>query len=574
MKKIVLFILLLSPFYVISQTIDWAESLDAEENYLKSFKIQTEVDNDGNVILCGQFTDTLDLDFGSNQNLVYSKGPSDIFIAKYTPEGQLIWAVSFGGPGWESVSYLDIDNNNNIILSGSLGLNVDFDPSSNDYIVNPDSTASTFQSQIYIAKYSTEGEFKWVSHYGSTHTFNGSITGTTVDQHDNIHVNGITSNKIIVTSPFDVDSVTSPGGSFLFKFDPSGHLVKKYTLDDIHLYNTSVTNNNKLLTCGYFKDSIVDFDPDSTTYNISSGSGYRNSYVAKYNLDYSPTWVKTIRLSYSSPGDIYCVFPHQNGDFSLYGSFQSDSMNIAFNSNSPYYVEGSPVNRNIFVSRYDSSANIKYGKSITGTKYMNLSSGAIDSNGNFLISGIFEGQINFNYPNSPNYTFQCNDDNLFWAIYSPTGKLFSASHFASDGPCRSSDFAIGLNNEIYYSGFFYKNIDVNPLQNDQTSLTESGRGLFVVKYHNTVGVGDNNLSKRDLKLAPNPVLAGSKINISEDSQTNFNSVEVFNINGASILLSKIEKNEFYLPSEMAPGFYLVKLYDKNNRYHTAKLIVK
>lgn len=153
-------------------------------------------------------------------------------------------------------------------------------------------------------------------------------------------------------------------------------------------------------------------------------------------------------------------------------------------------------------------------------------------------------------------------------------KLISFFDFAGDGSSLFSDFAIGLNNEIYYSGNFYNNIDVNPLQNNQTILTESGKGLFIVKYHNTLGIGDYNFSKRDLKLAPNPVLAGSKINISEDSQTNFSSVEVFNINGVSILSSKIEKNEFYLPSEIAPGFYLVKLYDKNNRYHTAKLIVK
>ena len=568
--------MLLSPFYSISQTIDWAESLEAEEKYLQEFDIKTEVDNEGNVILCGQFSDTLDLDLGPNQNMVYSKGHSDVFIAKYTPDAQLIWAVSFGGPIWESVLYLDIDNNNNIVLSGTLGSNVDFDPSANDYIVNPDSTAASFQSQIYIAKYSTDGEFKWVSHYGSLHTIVDNIAATTVDQNGHIHVNGhVTSDTIIVTSPFDVDSVSSPGGSFLFKFDPSGHLVKKYTLDDIFLYNTSVTKNNKLLTCGYFTDSIVDFDPDTTMNNVSINNN-SSPFVAKYNLNYSPTWAKTIGPTYSFPvGYIYFVIPHKNGDFSLYGRFKSDSMNIAFNSYSPYYIEGSSLHSNSFVARYDSSGNIKFGKSFTATTdYMQPNSAIVDRNDNLFISGYFKGQINFNNPNSPNYTFQSNDKNLFWAIYSPAGKFLSASHFAGDGSALFSDFAIGLNNEIYYSGNFYNNIDVNPLQNDQTSLTESGRGFFIVKYHNTVGVGDNNLSKRDLKLAPNPVLAGSKINIPEDSQTNFSSVEVFNINGASILSSKIEKNEFYLPSEMAPGFYLVKLYDKNNRYHTAKLIVK
>ncbi|MFW6019434.1 MAG: hypothetical protein ACOCPM_02535 [Bacteroidales bacterium] len=240
MKKILLFFLLLSPFYVVSQTIDWAESLKAEG---KDNDIQTEIDNDGNVILCGQFTNTLDLDFGPNQHLVHSTDhSSDIFIAKYTPDADLIWGISFGGPHLEKLLFLDIDNNNNIVLSGSLGSNVDFDPSANDYIVNPDSTASSFQSQIYIAKYSTDGEFKWVSHYGSLHTIVDNIAATTVDQNGHIHVNGhVTSDTIIVTSPFDADSVSSPGGSFLFKFDPSGHLVKKYTLDDIFLYNTSVT---------------------------------------------------------------------------------------------------------------------------------------------------------------------------------------------------------------------------------------------------------------------------------------------------------------------------------------------
>ncbi|MFW6019433.1 MAG: T9SS type A sorting domain-containing protein [Bacteroidales bacterium] len=330
-----------------------------------------------------------------------------------------------------------------------------------------------------------------------------------------------------------------------------------------------------MLTCGYFTDSIVDFDPDSTMNNVSTNYD-QSPFVAKYNLNYSPIQVKTMEPhSYLYFSSIYFVLPHQNGDFSLYGGFEGDSTNLSLNSNSPYYIEGSPDHYNLFIARYDSMTNIKFGKSITGTgsKYMNPNSAIVDKNDNLFISGSFTDQINFNYPNSPNYTFQTNASNLFTAVYSPSGKLLLASHFAS-ALCWSSDWAIGLNNEIYFSGFFHNNIDVNPAQNNQTNLTESGKGLFVVKYNNIVGIGDNNFTKSKLKLFPNPVLAGSKINIPKDSQTNFRSVDVFTINGISIFSSKVDNHAFYLPEDIAPGFYLVNLYDKNNRCHTAKLVVQ
>lgn len=72
-------------------------------------------DNNDDVYLTGQFNCQI-LSLGTLS--LSNSGDLDVFVAKYSPSGNEIWAKSGNGSGYDKSSSLCIDNNNNILLTG------------------------------------------------------------------------------------------------------------------------------------------------------------------------------------------------------------------------------------------------------------------------------------------------------------------------------------------------------------------------------------------------------------------------------------------------------------------------
>lgn len=79
------------------------------------------IDDSDNVYVCGYFANTC------NSSSTYSKtsaGGTDIYLAKYNCQGILQWVQSMGGVNSDNTSFhflgLDIDNQNNVLLSNSI----------------------------------------------------------------------------------------------------------------------------------------------------------------------------------------------------------------------------------------------------------------------------------------------------------------------------------------------------------------------------------------------------------------------------------------------------------------------
>src|SRR5690606_16379201 len=83
----------------------------------------------GNVVLAGYFTGSVDFDFGPGTHILNSNGSKDAFLACYDSSGAFIWAFNIGGPGVDMIYDIDFDLDNNVLVAGSFrGQNVDFDP--------------------------------------------------------------------------------------------------------------------------------------------------------------------------------------------------------------------------------------------------------------------------------------------------------------------------------------------------------------------------------------------------------------------------------------------------------------
>ena len=81
------------------------------------------VDNDGNLFLCGSFTDRVR--FGNHT--LTGQGSADIFLAKCDPSGAWQWAKQAGGFNYDLGSGVATDTRGNVLLIGSIQGRASFD---------------------------------------------------------------------------------------------------------------------------------------------------------------------------------------------------------------------------------------------------------------------------------------------------------------------------------------------------------------------------------------------------------------------------------------------------------------
>lgn len=159
---------------------------------------------DGDIIVSGNFENTVDFDLTDNTYNLTSAGATDFFIASYDFLNELNFAFKFGGSGIDALSYggIEMDSKENIILAGSFTGTVNFNPNGQAQL-----TAKNM-SDGFLAKYSPSGSYLWAFNIGSSG--NDQINRISVDSNNNIAIAGYFSGK----ADFD------PSQSVVFELTP------------------------------------------------------------------------------------------------------------------------------------------------------------------------------------------------------------------------------------------------------------------------------------------------------------------------------------------------------------------
>lgn len=154
------------------------------------------VDKDGNPIVTGFYQQKAN--FG--EVTIQSKGYCDIFTSKFDTDGNVVWVRSAGGPDADDYAYgVTSDDKGNVYITGM---------ASGESVFDFLNIKNTGNFDIFIAKYSPDGQLYWVSQaggkqsdagYGIAATPDGSllVTGYYCDnaQFDTITVNGMGPNN-------------------------------------------------------------------------------------------------------------------------------------------------------------------------------------------------------------------------------------------------------------------------------------------------------------------------------------------------------------------------------------------
>jgi Tfp pilus assembly protein PilZ len=244
----------LPPLAEAQSSWEWARSAGGSSDDVAN---ATAVDAAGNVYVSGTFSDIAD--FGNTTLTSY--GDFDIFLAKYSIAGNLVWVRQMGGASRDHGYGVAVDASGHVYQTGvfqataafgdttltshgdfdvfvakcdsegnllwitqaggstwSFGLGIAADGTGNGYVTGFFTGATDFsgttlvrrgERDIYLAKYNNVGELLWVKQGGGDYWDQGH--GLAVDQQDNIYVTGLFWNTATFDSGVSLTSKSSRG---------------------------------------------------------------------------------------------------------------------------------------------------------------------------------------------------------------------------------------------------------------------------------------------------------------------------------------------------------------------------
>ncbi len=434
------------------------------------------------------------------------------------------WAKSASGTGDEYTKAITTDISGNVYVTGSFEYSLTIGDTT---LICPSNNG-----EFFIAKYSPGGLVIWAKG-----TANGAGYGITTDAVGNIYVTGFFVRSIIFGSTTLTDS--GVGDNFVVKYDPNGNVIWAKFIGGRNggeeVNSITVDKGENVFIAGSFENDTITFG----NFTISAlGSGNLDIFVAKFNSNGNPVWIKSaggdrpdngnsitenngylfITGSFSSDsiafGDttFYNIAPgadvFYNAKMDTTGNFiwvkpvsstwgNADGISITIDSTGNTFVTGTFTgvttvfgtttftqstsgNTSIFIVKYDASGNVIWAKSSGSTSYTNESTGiTIDTSSNVYITGNYR---------SPSISFDSDilinnssmGYNIFIAKYSSVGNVLWAKSAGGTGDEFSRGIAKGVKDNVYITGVFQDNAAV--FGND-TLISISNDDIFVADLY-------------------------------------------------------------------------------------------
>jgi hypothetical protein len=351
------------------------------------------IDDLGNSYITGSFSNQMNVG-GMSFN---SFGGTDIFLTKLDVLGNVIWIKQIGGTGNDAGRDIVLDNLGNIIVVGYFNGTVDFDAGAGIFELNSYGLGDGF-----ILKMNADGMLNYA----------GNVGGSEEDRVETVSYNPIGDDIAIggwfsgvadispnpesdlnfgswlAYSHGEVDFFVSfldneyPNSSFFYGWARGG-------LSNDYVQEISYDNQGNLVVVGDFSDNV-----NFSEIGISLYGGGLSGFIAKFEWDGDPFWVKNIILSGTMNG--VCVRPDNSivcsGSY-FNGIFEYSNLNQFGIEQGGQYMELPSTSYDSFIASFSSSGEFLNFNNFTCDGYDFIYSVTGDSQGNSYIGGHFESTI-------------------------------------------------------------------------------------------------------------------------------------------------------------------------------------
>jgi len=476
-----------------AQAPDWAWAKSSGNTFAAQYVMNTVTDNDDNSYITGWFTSsTLVLGGISLSN---SGNDKKAYIAKYDPNGDVLWAKAAGGNSLNSESWaIAIDASNNVYISGIFSsATITYDSATLNHTGNG--------SDLFLVKYDSNGNLIWAKDVDySTSLW---LLDMDVDLNGNIFLAGSFSYLPITFGSTTLQSISNTH-PFIAKFDTAGNVLWAKAPQNSTSYSNWGTAIASDLLGNVFSSGnylSADYDPfiiDGIT--LPNTNNNRNIYLVKYDASGNVIWIKTsVGTTSSSGGDYpYDLASDTDGNVIIIGAMRSSNLYFdavtIMNSNS----NNTP---DIFLAKYDGNGNAVWAKNAGGSGYDEGHRVTTDSYNNVYATGYFEskpasfGAITISKVDSYSPIF-------FVAQYDENGNETWVKHLETtsghSGNLPSNGVAVNSLGNIYVVGTAYSNAVFG-------TTTLSQGGIFIAKMgSSTTSIEEVESSYSEINIYPNP----------------------------------------------------------------------
>jgi predicted nucleotidyltransferase len=195
----------------------WAKNGNGSSSY--DWGNGIAVDGSGNCYVIGSFT-SQSITVGSytliNSNI---NGSSDIFVVKYNPFGNVVWAKKWGSSGNDYGQKIDVSRDGNSYITGAYG------SSSINFGTFTLTNANPGLNDIYTVKFDLSANTVWAKSGNGTH--DDLPYDIVLDEFENVFVAGSFASDVL---NFNFSSLTNSGANittdiFIVKYDSQGNIL-------------------------------------------------------------------------------------------------------------------------------------------------------------------------------------------------------------------------------------------------------------------------------------------------------------------------------------------------------------
>ncbi len=324
-------------------------------------------DAGGNSYVTGSFEGAAA--FGGT-NLV-SHGGTDIFVAKYNADGQLLWARQAGGTHADVGLGVAVDSLGACYVTGYFGSPAEFSGV-------PLKTTGSFD--LFLAKYDPNGKLLWVTNTGtSVGVFGRAIA---VDSQGNSYLTG----GFKYQAQFGNNTFPNNEFSDIFvaKYGPTGQLRWAVQLggeaEDVGT-GIGVDDQGRSYVTGYFAGDGFFGD------DILTSVGDTDMFVARLDPDGQLDWVSQAGEAGTTQASALTLDP--NGNVLVAGYFDQ----LAFFGTNLLFSSGF---YDLFLTKFDPAGNVLWARNTETSDAIGAAGVATDGSASVYVTGSFYGPAEFN----------------------------------------------------------------------------------------------------------------------------------------------------------------------------------
>jgi hypothetical protein len=382
----------------------WVRQGGTNNNGVNGYGVAT--DNSGNCYVTGRFYNETKFGEGQPNETILKGTLSEIFIAKYDPEGILQWAKSAGGSGDADTGFAIVtDASANVYITGSIENNVTFGKGEAS-----EKTVSSSGIKIFAAKFTSNGNFVWANSIKTP----GPGFSIALDHNSNLVVCGGDGNSI------GMAKLTNNGVAVweIVPFTESSGSAFGLAIDSY---------DNIYLTGNFFGKAAFDTGVGKTEI---TGVADDDFYIAKYRSDGKNLWARSAGGPSFDRGQSLAV-DNQNSVY-VTGYFNKE---LSFKGNNPVKLIGAEKH-DIFIAKYTHYGVLLWATNSSGSGYEEGKGIAVDEEGNSYVVGYSNSDdLIFGKGETAQLTFEASGYNdIYYAKFKASNDIILAtSKEQSDG---------------------------------------------------------------------------------------------------------------------------------------------